>query len=133
MRVAVSSILGFPGETIADAKATVSFVLKLDPDYVFFGVPTPFPGTRFYESCEKEGLIKEKNLLRYTIMSPILETEEIKLEDGKKLLNYAYRKFYFRPIKMLQRVILEVKKLDKETFKGFFKWSFGGFFDSQKW
>ncbi len=133
MRVAVSSILGFPGETIADAKATVNFVLKLDPDYVFFGVPTPFPGTRFYESCKQEGLIKEKNLLRYTIMSPILETEEIKLADGKKLLNYAYRKFYFRPIKMLQRVVSEVKKLDKETFKGFFKWSFDGFFDSQKW
>ncbi len=133
MRVAVSSILGFPGETIADAKATIKFVLKLDPDYVFFGVPTPFPGTRFFDSCEKEGLIKEKNLLRYTIMSPIIETEKISLEDSKKILNYAYRKFYFRPIKMLKRIISEVKKLDKETFKGFFKWTFGGFFDSKKW
>lgn len=133
MRVAVSSILGFPGETIKDAKATIDFVMKLDPDYVFFGVPTPFPGTRFYESCESQGLIKEKDLRRYTIMSPIIETKEISMQDGTKLLNYAYRKFYFRPIKMIQRVVSEIKKLDKDTFQGFFKWSIGGFFDSKKW
>ena len=47
---------------------TIEFVLKLDPDYVFFGVPTPFPGTRFYQQCKESDIIKENNLLKYTIM-----------------------------------------------------------------
>ena len=133
MRVAISSILGFPGETVNDVKKTIDFVLEMDPDYVFFGVPTPFPGTRFYEACEDEGLIKERNLKRYTIMSPIIETEKISLSESQKLLNYAYRRFYFRPIKMLQKVFFEIKRLDKDTLIGFLKWTLGGFADSRKW
>jgi len=133
MRVAVSSILGFPGETVEDVKNTIEFVLKLDPDYVFFGVPTPFPGTRFYQQCKESDIIKENNLLKYTIMSPIVETDLISLKELRKLLNQAYRRFYFRPIHMARRMFFELKKLDKDTLKSFVKWSFGGFIDSKRW
>jgi anaerobic magnesium-protoporphyrin IX monomethyl ester cyclase len=133
MRVAVSSILGFPGETVEDVKNTINFVMKLNPDYVFFGVPTPFPGTRFYHQCKENDLIKENNLLKYTIMSPIVETELISLKELRKLLNHAYRRFYFRPLHMAKRMLYEFKKLDRDTLKSFVKWSFGGFMDSKRW
>lgn len=133
MRTAGSAILGFPGETEADALATVRFVKGLDPSYVFFGVPTPFPGTVFHEQCEEKGWIKERNLLKYTIMSPIIETEQISLTTAAKILHQAYRSFYFRPRYLVRRMIYELSRLDIDTLKGFMKWSMAAFFDTKRW
>lgn len=133
MRTAGSAILGFPGETIEDAKATIKFVKEMAPDYIFFGVPTPFPGTAFHRECERNGWIKERNLLKYTIMSPIIETEQISLKDAAKILHKAYRSFYFRPHYLAKRIFYEISRLDKETLSGFIRWSLKGFFDTKRW
>ncbi|HLP62216.1 MAG TPA: radical SAM protein [Candidatus Deferrimicrobium sp.] len=133
MRVAVSALLGFPGENEEDILNTIKFVLELGPEYVFYGVPTPFPGTDFYRYCRDNDLIKEKNLLKYTIMSPIIETGDISLKQSRKLLNKAYRQFYFRPVYLSKRMVYELRKLDKDTLKGFIRWSLGGFLDSRQW
>ncbi len=132
MRIAVSAILGFPGETEADALETVRFVLKLNPEYAFFGVPTPFPGTRFHEYCEQNGLIRERDLRKYTIMSPIVETDVLPLERSRKLLDCAYRKFYYRPLYITKRSIAEMKRLDRDTLKSFIRWTFGGLRDCKE-
>lgn len=133
MRTAASSIICFPGEVEEDALYTIDFIKKLDPSYVFFGVPTPFPGTKFHKACVEQNLIKEKNLLKYTIMSPILATEKISLEKAGELLNKAYRSFYFRPTYLLRRMFYEIRKLDWDTLKGFMVWSIQSFFKSLKW
>jgi len=133
MRTAGSAILGFPGETEADALATVAFVQELDPDYVFFGVPTPFPGTKFHLDCQANGWIKETDLLKYTIMSPIVETQSISLVDAQRILHRAYRSFYFRPWYLIRRLCHELSRLDWHTLCGFMKWSLASFFDTHRW
>lgn len=132
MRTAGSAILGFPGETKEDARFTVKFVKELDPCYAFFGVATPFPGTPFYQICRDSNIIKERNLRKYTIMSPVLETETISSKQANQLLNMAYRSFYFRPSYILRRIFYELFRLDRNTTKGFLKWSWGLSLDSKK-
>jgi len=91
-----SFILGFPWETLNDMKETVSFALKLDPDYAQFTVLTPYPGTPMYDFALKHNLIVDRNWEHYTTVRPVMKGFHFTVEQLGKMLIYAYRKFYLR-------------------------------------
>lgn len=56
---------GLPGENKHTIEKTIKLVKKLDPFSVQFSITTPFPGTRYYENLDKQGLIVCKDLSCY--------------------------------------------------------------------
>lgn len=48
-------MIGIPGETMAEMNDTVEYALSIPAGSVEFNILTPWPGTRFYELCEKNG------------------------------------------------------------------------------
>ncbi|RLG82947.1 MAG: B12-binding domain-containing radical SAM protein [Thermoprotei archaeon] len=89
-------ILGFPWETLDDMKKTVDFALKIDPDYAQFTVLTPYPGTPMYNYALRYNLIEDWNWEHYTTLRPVMKGFHFTCNQLKKMLRYAYRKFYLR-------------------------------------
>ena len=91
-----SFILGFPWETIEDMKRTVDFAIKLRPNYAQFTILTPYPGTPLFDYASKHSLIEDKNWEHYTTVRPVMRGFHFTMEQLKRMLRYAYRKFYLR-------------------------------------
>lgn len=90
-------ILGLPGETKKDVEESIELARALDPEYALFFLPTPYPGTKFYETAEKMGMIKELDWSKYDTANPIIETEQLSLDELRELNKRAYMEFYLRP------------------------------------
>jgi anaerobic magnesium-protoporphyrin IX monomethyl ester cyclase len=97
MRTIASVVLGMPGDTKRSVKSTIKFVKNLDPSYAVFSLATPYPGTDFYIKAASENLIKINDWSKYTLLSPVLETVDLSLEELKKLQKKAFKEFYLRP------------------------------------
>jgi len=103
-------MLGAPGETYSDSWNTVEFARELNPDYAFFYITTPYPGTPLYEESLREGVIRtdywrqfaenpyEGMNIRY--WEEFMDAGELDL-----LLKKAYKSFYFRPDYMLKTLM----------------------------
>jgi anaerobic magnesium-protoporphyrin IX monomethyl ester cyclase len=57
-------IIGFPGETKADMRATIDLLLELDVDMFSLNVPWIFPGTGLFRTAKAEGKISEEYFFR---------------------------------------------------------------------
>lgn len=54
IRVGLFIQFGYPGETLADIKATVRMIRQIMPDELGISVSYPLPGTRFYDRVKTE-------------------------------------------------------------------------------
>jgi len=93
-------ILGLPGEGKKDVEESIELARTLDPEYALFFLPAPYPGTKFYETAEKMGMLKELDWSKYDAANPIIETEQLSLDELRELNKRAYREFYLRPAVM---------------------------------
>jgi len=98
-------IFGLPGETEATMDDTIRLALELDPDLANFMMADPLPGTELYE------LVKQKGRLLATGYHDLaIHGEHARFEMGdmtaelvERKFHEAYRRFYFRPKRILQR------------------------------
>ena len=97
LQVVASFVLGIPGETWEEALETIRFAKKLDPDFVQFSLATPFPGTELYRIAKEKGLLLTEDWTKYTVLKPVMRTEELSEEKLKKLIKKAYFDFYLQP------------------------------------
>lgn len=133
-------ILGLPGETYADSKATINFAKRLPLDIAQFSILVPYPGSPMFEDFRKtksidDGIDENDNLntdiwqryssyISFTDKDPIWVTEGLTHSQLKKLQKKAQREFYLRP-KMIWRNLSRVRpgniiKITKIVLKGFF-------------
>lgn len=103
-------MLGCPHETCKEeVYKTIDFAIELDPDYVLFGILTPYPDTEIYREGIEKGII-DPSLWEKFVTSPDasfmpqLWTEYFTLEEMQKFLDTAYKRFYRRPGYMLKRL-----------------------------
>ncbi len=82
-------ILGMPGETKEDMKATIAFAHKLrrlGADRFYFSYATPLYGTELYERVKRSGFLKsgltDEDL---AAVEPLIETPEFTAEDLRML------------------------------------------------
>ena len=54
-------MVGLPGETEEDLIENVNFLMKTKPDFTYFNLFTPFPGTEAAEDAIKEGKFNSAN------------------------------------------------------------------------
>ncbi len=82
-----SFIFGIPGETETDCEQTLTFAVELSPDLAAFYPFDLFPGSRFFE-MDRDGSAP-----------PSLDRE-----TTERLTQQAYKRFYFRPAYVVQRL-----------------------------
>lgn len=88
VRIHADFALGFPGETVEDAKKTIGLACRLNPDTAQFQLMIPFPGTPFYDYMKKKGWLNKEGQPDM----PHFSNKEI-----RNMAKSAYRKFYISP------------------------------------
>lgn len=75
---------GLPGETRQTMRETLDFALAVKPETAQFSICTPFPGTVFYEECERNGWLTTRDWRCYlgsgepVVQTPWLGAAELK-------------------------------------------------------
>ena len=97
--VGVYYMIGLPGETEAQAQATLDRALKVKCSTASFYILNPFPGTEVYRKSVEEGIIKEDkvNYHYYSLGNNVSLIPDKKL---KRMFNRAYRRFYLHPVRL---------------------------------
>lgn len=97
-----SFMIGLPGETEEDLKATMDLALRLPLDYVDFSIAMPYPHTEMYYMAQKEGLISGDPWREFAknpgteFFIPYWE-ERLNSEELEEQLGRMFRTFYLRP------------------------------------
>ena len=100
-------MIGSPGESVEQIEQTIKYAKKINPDYAYFSVTSPMPGTPLYRMGLKQGLYNDywKDLATDPTL-PIYSRiwPETDASILKRLNTKAYRSFYWRPSYMLKKL-----------------------------
>lgn len=96
-----------PLETPETVRHTLKEAKKLDVDQVMFNIVSPFPGTKYYEICKKNGWIKGNEYRPTDVQrDSILNLPSISAEEMEKLLFRNNLSYFLSPrfiIKQIRR------------------------------
>lgn len=104
-------MIGLPTETEEDILKSISFVKKLDPDYVKFAITLPFPGTEMFDEMLKSNRIKSFCWQDYNFAAPrnIYEHDNLKWEQIEYFYAKCHRDFYLRPAYIMKSIYRSIK------------------------
>ena len=92
--VAISIMIGYPGETADMLKQTLDFIRKAEPDDVYLCVATPYPGTELRRLVEEMGWKMSTDWGLYDTVTPVFENPLLPAEEILKLRREFYDGFY---------------------------------------
>jgi anaerobic magnesium-protoporphyrin IX monomethyl ester cyclase len=87
-------IIGNRNDTHQTIVKLKEFANELDPDFVMFGILTPFPGTEIYKEAKQNGWIVDNNWSHYDMIHAIMPTETLSVKEVQEELYGCYRDFY---------------------------------------
>ncbi len=93
LETALFFLLGHPGETEDEQRATIELACDLNPDYASFNIASPYPGTRFHELA---GSFEEP--------FPPFDHHSHDLDALDRMRRQALRSFYLRPAYVMSRL-----------------------------
>jgi radical SAM superfamily enzyme YgiQ (UPF0313 family) len=83
MKTVSFNMIGLPGETEEDIMQTIRLNRKVKPGWLLYSVFYPFPGTKLYDTCIREGLIQARHIgddyynAEWSIDSPAISRERL--------------------------------------------------------
>lgn len=114
IRTVAYFMIGTPTErSREDVMDTINYAIQLDPDFVMFNVLTPFPGTTLYDEGLRDGVLNIDPWMQFMRrpqedFKAQVWDEHFSRQELRQLLNYAYRRFYWRP-KFVARNLLQIR------------------------
>jgi len=90
-------LIGLPWETDDTVRETIEFAKELNPDSAQFAVVVPHPGTELYDLCNERGWLKFDSWEDFDCRKPLIETENLSIDQVDRYRIQAYKEFYFRP------------------------------------
>ena len=87
-------VIGLPDQSEEEIKHFPTFAKEIGLMSATFGIATPFPGTEFYTSLEREGLIFERNWDKYDENSSVFKLSKISKQRIEELRTYCLGKFW---------------------------------------
>jgi anaerobic magnesium-protoporphyrin IX monomethyl ester cyclase len=94
LSVAMSVIIGYPGETKESLKQTYDFIRRAEPDYVYLCLATPYPGTHLSSYLQELGWKVSKDWSKYDLQIPVFENPLLPDLDLVKSRREFYDHFY---------------------------------------
>jgi anaerobic magnesium-protoporphyrin IX monomethyl ester cyclase len=92
--VAVTALIGYPGETIDSAKQTIDLLRRAEPDDAWLCVATPYPGTELYALLESMGWKMSADFDLYDTLHPVFENPLLPAEEIYKIRREFYNSLY---------------------------------------
>jgi anaerobic magnesium-protoporphyrin IX monomethyl ester cyclase len=102
-------VFGFPGETMESAKKTINFALQ-NVDFAQFYCAIPYPKTELGRIAAENGWTSNYDYEDLDFTRSVMGNETMSAGEIKKIRDYAYRKFYFRP-RMVLQTFREIKSV----------------------
>jgi radical SAM superfamily enzyme YgiQ (UPF0313 family) len=93
-------VFGLPGENRVSARRTLDFALGLGLDTIQFSAAVPLPGTAYFSSCQKDGLLKAKSWqdwLDKGEQAAIVDYPQISSKEINRFVDTGLKRFYLRP------------------------------------
>lgn len=94
-------MIGGPGDTRETAEKTIKLAKELEPDTLQFSALEPYPGTKFYDWCEKNKYIIAKDWTDWVDageQSTVVEYPQLSKKEIVDLVDKGlYKSFYLRP------------------------------------
>jgi magnesium-protoporphyrin IX monomethyl ester (oxidative) cyclase len=87
-------VIGLPGQTEEEIKQFPAYAKKIGLVNCAFGIATPFPGTEFYDSLEKDGLITERDWTKYDEMHSVFKLNPLNGKRLEELESYCMTRFW---------------------------------------
>ncbi|AFM23743.1 B12-binding domain-containing radical SAM protein [Desulfomonile tiedjei] len=98
-------VIGLPGETEDSIGKTIDMALGLGLHTVQFSGAVPFPGTRYFDYCKENGLLKTEQWdlwLEDGEQAAVVDYPGLSRDRVKQAVDEGLKKFYFRPSYMLK-------------------------------
>ena len=87
-------VIGLPDQSEEEIKHFPTYAKEIGLLSAAFGIATPFPGTEFYTSLEKEGLIFERDWTKYDENNSVFKLSKISKQRIEELRTYCLGKFW---------------------------------------
>ncbi|TFH22850.1 radical SAM protein, partial [Candidatus Bathyarchaeota archaeon] len=100
IQLSCSLMLGIPGETVSDMKATFNFAKKLNPDWIHFNIFVAYPGSVLYDEVIKNGLYD-----RFEDFVAYVKTNDFDYNLLLKLQRKFLRDFHRLPKSILRKIM----------------------------
>jgi anaerobic magnesium-protoporphyrin IX monomethyl ester cyclase len=92
-----SFMIGFPEDTPESVSSTIDEAIRINPDIAVFPLITPMPFTPLYKQMKSR--IRVHDWSKYNLMTPIIEPDNMSLEEVKRQLARCYMTFYGNKMK----------------------------------
>ena len=102
IQTACSFLLGIPGETVEDMKATFKFARKIDPDWCRFNIFVAVPGSALYDEVIQKGLYD-----RMEDFAAYVKTDDFNYESLLEIQSRFHRDFNRSPKRVLRKIRTE--------------------------
>lgn len=120
----ITTMIGYPWETKADAQNTINLAKKLFQkgyvDTLQATVLIPYPGTPLYADCKKNKLLNFEDYDRFDqreqVMKSVLKTEDVKELTSQLYKSFITPQFVIRKIASI-RTLADVKFIFRAGFK----------------
>jgi hopanoid biosynthesis associated radical SAM protein HpnJ len=96
-------VVGLPGETSGTIEETVRFAREINPRTIQVSLATAYPGTELFRQAAENGwLLGERLVDGGGLQVSSLEYPDMPHEEIFRAVGTLYRRFYFRPRKILE-------------------------------
>ena len=87
-------MIGLSDHTEKDIRMFPEYAKEIGLTAAAFGIATPFPGTKFHEELEKDGLIFEADWDKFDEMHSVYRTRHLSKEKIEELATFCMAKFW---------------------------------------
>jgi hypothetical protein len=87
-------VIGLPGQTEEQILGFPAYAKKIGLTSTAYGIATPFPGTKFHEDMDAQGLIFETDWNRYDEMHSIFRSKHLSSERTEELASICMARFW---------------------------------------
>jgi radical SAM superfamily enzyme YgiQ (UPF0313 family) len=91
--VAISVVVGYPGETEAELRQTFDFIRRTQPDFVYVCQAIPYPGTELLEILHRMGWEVSEDWNRFDEQSPVFKNPLLSPEKIDEVRGRFYDEF----------------------------------------
>ena len=92
--VAISVVVGYPGETPKMLEETLEFIRKTEPDYLYMCEAVPYPGTEMYNVVKKLGWSMSEDWSQFHEQTQVFNNPRLPLEMIERKKKSFYDEFF---------------------------------------